>query len=438
MTLDDVARDLEMRFPSLLDGQDLPGIAVGLCDAQGMGWSVGYGVTRAGGSAPITTRTMFSVQSCSKMYTATAVMLAVQRGLVALDTPIVRYLPEFRVHSSFEAHPEQRITLRHLLSHTAGFTHEAPVGSNYRVGCASFDAHCASISDTWLRFPVGHHHEYSNLGIDLAGYIVQRTSELPFPEFVRRELLAPLGMDRTTFDQHRIAVEIDRAVGHNEGSQRVPVRIPMVPAGGLYTSVDDACRYIGFHLNGGGKLLDPALLAEIYRVPGSPDRKQGYGLGIALLSVDGTLLRGHIGGGFGFLADMYWSPAHQMGMVVLTNSVNHALQWTLVREVFGTLEPRRRDAAAPNPLPAGVPVSRDQLDASAGTYVGRIGRAEVVVRETGPVLIRDDEQSIRFTGPREFIVEGAPRERFRFRGLDDDGRPGLSGVAAGRADAVPQ
>ena len=72
------------------------------------------------------------------------------------------------------------MTLRHLLSHTAGFTHEAPVGNNLVVGRASFAAHCRSISDTWLRFPVGHHYEYSNLGIDLAAFVIERVSGLPF------------------------------------------------------------------------------------------------------------------------------------------------------------------------------------------------------------------------------------------------------------------
>jgi CubicO group peptidase (beta-lactamase class C family) len=61
----------------------------------------------------------------SKSFTAAAVMLAVQEGLVELDSPISEYLPEFRVNSIFEARPQYKITLRHLLSHTAGFTHDA-------------------------------------------------------------------------------------------------------------------------------------------------------------------------------------------------------------------------------------------------------------------------------------------------------------------------
>jgi CubicO group peptidase (beta-lactamase class C family) len=66
----------------------------------------------------------------SKLFTATAVMQAVEAGRLDLDEPITTYLPDFTVHSAFEAHPERRITLRMLLSHTAGFNHEAPVGNS--------------------------------------------------------------------------------------------------------------------------------------------------------------------------------------------------------------------------------------------------------------------------------------------------------------------
>jgi CubicO group peptidase (beta-lactamase class C family) len=85
--------------------------------------------------------------------------MSVQQGLLDLDVPVSQYLPDFSVHSIFESEPAERMTLRHLLSHTAGFTHEAPEGSNYRVGSASFAALCASIGRTWLRCPVGHHFD---------------------------------------------------------------------------------------------------------------------------------------------------------------------------------------------------------------------------------------------------------------------------------------
>ncbi|MFI5695361.1 serine hydrolase domain-containing protein [Kribbella sp. NPDC051586] len=363
-----------------LDKHLIPGVAIGVCDPSSVRWSAGFGTTRAGGGEPITADTMFSVQSCSKMYTATAVLLAVQRGLVELDVPITQYLPEFRVNSTFEEHPERLITLRHLLSHTAGFTHEAPVGSNYLVGRESFQAHCESIADTWLRFPVGDHDQYSNLGIDLAGYILQRISGTPFHEFVRRELLAPLGMKQTTFDSREIMRAPGRAIGHSAGHARLPVRVPMVAAGGLYTSVNDAIRYIQLHLNDGAGLIDPTLLSEMY---GAPDTDEGYGLGLALAHAGGIPVRGHGGGGFGFLSDMYWAPHAGLGVVVLTNSTDHPLQFELAGEILQDLIPdhparstptpaKSGDDALPKPQPAKPdgPWNRDYVVRASGVRVG--------------------------------------------------------------------
>jgi CubicO group peptidase (beta-lactamase class C family) len=158
----------------------------------------GASAARRTSGAPVTPRTLWSLQSQSKMYTATAVLIAVQDGLLDLDVPITAYLPGFSVRSLFEADPADRMTLRHLLSHTAGFTHEAPEGSNYRVGSASFAAHCASIRQTWLRAPVGHHFEYSNLGIDLAAEILTTVTGTSFSTFLGRRVLDPLGASRAT------------------------------------------------------------------------------------------------------------------------------------------------------------------------------------------------------------------------------------------------
>ncbi len=92
-----------------------------------------FGIKQKNTNDSIDIKTVFSLQSISKTITATGVMLAVQEGLVSLDTPIVSYIKEFTVNSKFEKNPEKKITLRHLLSHRAGFTHEAPAGNNFQL-----------------------------------------------------------------------------------------------------------------------------------------------------------------------------------------------------------------------------------------------------------------------------------------------------------------
>lgn len=422
---------LSAEIPELLDTHSVPGMAVGVCTPAQVLWSAGFGTTDAGGRKAVGTTTMFSVQSVSKTYTATAVMIAVKQGRVALDEPITTYLPTFTVRTRFEDHPERKMTLRHLLSHTAGFTHEAPVGSNFVDGGESFDEHCASISDTWLRFPVGHHYEYSNLGIDLAGAILQQVYDVPFHEFVRRELFAPLGLTRTTFDQEAIAAEEDRAIGHNRQVPHLPVRIPMVPAGGLYASVDDALRFVQFHLRDGDKVLDKELLATMYRVPfPAPGQALGYGLGVQNSRWEpGVVVRHHGGGGFGFLCDVGWAPDPGVGVVVLTNSVDHPLTGgeSLARGVMRRLiEASTASIPAASTPAASIPAASsttatpaaptrqapalpDEAARFVGEYVSRGASLARIRSEAGRLVWDeggdDDPDQLRVTGRDEIVRE---------------------------------
>ena len=367
------------RIPELMAEQGIPGLAVALVDKDQTLWVEGFGHLDRQGSAPVNADTIFSVQSMSKLFTATAVMQAVAAGRLDLDEPITTYLPGFTVHSAFEEHPERKITLRMLLSHTAGFTHEAPVGNNNELDPGDFDAHVRSISDTWLRFPVGTGYAYSNLGIDLAGYILERVEGMPFPEVMRESLLEPLGMERSTFDRTAIRSTGNRAVGHVDPYPEPPLYEPMTAAGGLYTSAADLARFLHFQLNGGSidgrVVLDPKWLDEMQTVPppraGEP---AGYALGVVRHRWNRWDQRPdlfeHGGGGFGFLSDLWWLPQLGIGIAVLTNSQDHQLQNELALSILADLLgepgvyrdrllalPSRPPAVDPNPLfepPAGM------------------------------------------------------------------------------------
>jgi CubicO group peptidase (beta-lactamase class C family) len=169
----DVIAKFRQEIPQHMQQDNIPGMAIAVVDDQGILWQESFGYTDWDRQTPIAPNTIFSLQSMSKSFTATAAMFAAQDGLVDLDAPITTYLPDFHVHSIFEEHPEQKMTLRILLSHTAGFPHDTSYGNNNDNSPYSFEKHIASISDTWLMFPVGTRYSYSNEGIDLAGYILQ-------------------------------------------------------------------------------------------------------------------------------------------------------------------------------------------------------------------------------------------------------------------------
>ena len=334
------------RIPELMAEQGVPGLAVALVDSDRALWVEGFGDRDHQGGARVTADTILSVQSMSKLFTATAVMQAVAAGRLDLDEPITIYLPEFTVHSAFQEHPEQKITLRMLLSHTAGFTHEAPVGNNNELDPGDFDVHVQSISDTWLRFPVGTGYAYSNLGIDLAGYILERVEGKPFAQVMRDSLLGPLGMDHSTFDRTMIRSIDDRAVGYVQPYPEPPLDVPMTAAGGLYTSAADLARFLRFQLNDGSidgrAVLDPTSMQELRTVPppnaGAP---AGYALGVVRTRWNRWDQRPdlftHGGGGYGFLSDLWWLPQLQIGIAILTNSQDHQLQEDLALSILGDL-----------------------------------------------------------------------------------------------------
>jgi len=313
---------------------EIPGLSIAVVDRDGILWTAGFGYTDYDRKTPVTPDTIFGIMSITKAITATAVMCAVQNGLVELDAPITKYLPDFTVNSRLEDNPQNKITLRHLLTHTAGLIHEAPIGNNTDAQCGSFEQHVKSISDTWLKHRVGAKYSYSNLGFDLAAYILQVRSGRPFAEYLKEKLFDPLNMHNTCADMERIRHHPNRAIGHIPHVREAAL-IPMTGAGGVYSSANDFANFIQFFLNWGkldGRVvLDENLVRTMYIA--SPlstlDKRQGLGIGCAnndqyRIDEDANYLCGGFwGGGFGFLAFTGWSHEYGMGSAVFTNSISH-------------------------------------------------------------------------------------------------------------------
>lgn len=332
-------------IPQEMRKQHIPGMAIAIVDNNQVVWSEGFGFTDWDHKTPITADTPFSIQSMTKSFTAAAVMLAVQDELVDLDTPINKYLPDFQINSIFEEHPEEKITLRHLLSHTAGFTFDAQVGNNNDLDAGTWQDLITSISNTWLLFPVGTRYDYSNNGINLAAHIVEVQAGMPFQQYVKTRLLDPLGMTHSTLDIDAIRAMPGRAIGHSAFFRQIPIS-PIMAAGGLYTSANDMARYLLFYLNLGKvnpataeetQLLKADLIKTMYdgQFPVSAD--QGYGLGLAFSRAQdatNTLEIQHGGGGFGFLSDMAWFPQLKFGVVWLSNTSDHNLQSWLTSQII--------------------------------------------------------------------------------------------------------
>ncbi len=351
---------LKEQLPQQMAQMNVPGLSIALVDGETLVWAEGFGTTERNGQTKVTADTLFSLQSISKTYTAAGFLIAVEKGLMKLDDPVKKHFPQFTVKSRFGADEADRITFRHLLSHWSGLTHGSPCGNRFDNEYCPFADRIRSISETWLKFPVGERHSYSNLGIDLAGYCLELRSGKPFDEFMNDELFRPLGMMSSTFNHEVAANQPSLAKGHYPKKTMPVAPVPMIPAGGLYSTVKDMAKFISFHLAGGkvgGKqLIREELLKEMY-TPQFPIEGQvgGYGLGIGSEPLRRGTVFQHGGGGYGYLTYQMWTPEYQLGVVVLTNCASGSLPvqtaWGVLQQMidakFGPI-PRRGPAPFTN------------------------------------------------------------------------------------------
>jgi CubicO group peptidase (beta-lactamase class C family) len=387
--------------PRVLEEDGVPGAAVAVVDRDGIVWSGAFGSTGGDDPRPVDTDTLFSLQSISKMFTASAVLLAVQDGSLDLDRPISKWLPDFRVNTRFEPHPEQQISLRLLLSHRSGLAAEAPVGSIYNELDAPFDEHVASISRTWLRYPVDSTYAYSNPGYAVAANALEVASGEPFPGWVEQNLLASVGMSRSLLDRDSIEAEMNRAAPHGAYAP-YPVTMALMAAGGLYASIDDTARYVQLHLRDGHvgdrMILTPESLREMYTVPSpvSSFQRNGYalGLGVGRNTIGGRDIEmaGHDGGGVGFSTSVTWSRDMGLGYVVLQNQDGAQRLLQGVRKAF--VEALEALAQAQPPEPPFEYEDVECLEASErslrrfeGVYNGRMASVVVAVRDGSLTLL---------------------------------------------------
>jgi CubicO group peptidase (beta-lactamase class C family) len=378
-----VVQELKEGVPQWFEEQNIPGAAVAVVDDQHILWQGVYGRTHRESGTPINAETLFSIQSMSKSFTALGVLMAIQDGLLDLDTPITEYIPDFKVNSIFEEYPERRMTLRHLLAHRAGFTHEAPLGGNFDDRPHSFNEHILSIQDSWLRYPVGYRYSYSNLGIDLAGYILQEKAGMPFWDYIREKVFEPLGMVHSTCDVEQILEQKNRAVGHTSSRQAqkedIPVFIPMIPAGGVYTNILDMADYLRFHINkgivNGRQLLKKELIEEMHEVA-FPEKYQraGYGLCLRRNVISRTYYLQHGGGGYGFITSMVMYPELKLGVVTLTNSHTSRITGDRIMDIINGIIESRLGKTEPYPPKSAVDTSQplpeddERVSKLLGTY----------------------------------------------------------------------
>jgi CubicO group peptidase (beta-lactamase class C family) len=276
---------------------------------------------------PVEPATLFEIGSISKGFTCALLLRAQADGLVDLDRPVTDYLPWFEVRSRFAP-----ITLRHLMTHTAGII----MGTEFS-GDAQFEVW--SLRNTEATARPGTFFHYSNLGYKALGLVLEAVHARPYPDLLRERLLEPLGMCRS---EPAITHGIRRrlAVGYEPFYDDRPMRMADGPVqatwletatadGSIASTAGDMSLWLRFLMNegvaaSGERLLSAASIAAMLTPFIASDDElhgSGYGLGMWTIEVDGHRYIGHGGGMVGYHAAVCCDLDEGLGAVVLANGL---------------------------------------------------------------------------------------------------------------------
>ncbi|OHD68651.1 MAG: hypothetical protein A2W19_12580 [Spirochaetes bacterium RBG_16_49_21] len=248
----------------LMRKKSLKGISIALVDDETLVFSDGYGWADEKKKIPADTDTVYQVGAISKIFTALAVMKLWERGIISLDVPFRRYVPEFLIGSRFpRAKP---LTLRTLLTEHSGLPSEILKNTYTITRPVPFNDYMektfAYLREDYLCAPPDTVYANCNLGYALLGWLVQKQTGESFVTYTGRELFRAMGMPRTTFSPDRTYANL--AKGYVNGRETPLLYVNDLPAMSAYSSVEEMANFIKAILAhgsfGGERIIRPRTL----------------------------------------------------------------------------------------------------------------------------------------------------------------------------------
>jgi CubicO group peptidase (beta-lactamase class C family) len=352
----------------------IPGLSLAIIQDGKIVKAKGFGVTETGGESPVTTSTLFQAGSISKPVSALGALRLVDEGRLALDEDVNARLVTWKVPEN-EFTRQKMVTLRGLLSHTAGLTvhgfpgyaTDEPVPTLVQVLNGAKPANTRPIRVDVLP---GSRWRYSGGGYTVMQQMVTDVTGKPFPRFMQEAVLKPIGMRESTFEQP-LPAEKAKVAASGHLRDRGPVKgkwhiYPEMAAAGLWTTPSDLARFAiavqEAAAGHAGKTLSRQMARQMIT-----EQKDTYGLGVGLQGSGAALRFGHGGRDEGFDAQLVAYAKTGQGAVIMINANDNS---GMVPRILEAVARAYRWPDYPLSTPSKHPAA-EFAEGELGAYAGR-------------------------------------------------------------------
>lgn len=368
-------------------------VSVAVINNYEIEWAKAYGSKEKG----MDKNTLFQAASMSKSVFAVAVMILVERGILDLDEDINTYLTSWKVPSNGSWQP--KITLRQILSHTAGVTVHGFSGYNINGKIPSIvqilnGEYPANSEPIKVNIIPGLQNRYSGGGYIIAQQAVMDVLKKPFPEIMKELVFEPLGMKNSTYEQPLPNNLISKAVkGYFEDGDMVDGgyhAYPEMAAAGLWTTPSDLARFgleLQLILKGEeNRILSDKSMEEMLSQHGDDSE----GLGFGLRGKDHCLRFAHSGSNQGFESDMMFYKENGKGIVVMTNSQDSDLLIEEIERAAAYVYYWKGIIPEENPI---MKLNESEIEGYLGKYMSDANIAMHIENKNNSLVIVPKDQS---------------------------------------------
>ena len=354
MNWDEYKTSFADNFKDGLKRENVVGAGYAIFDDKGVIWQDSYGFANKTTHEHTSFTTKFLIGSVTKVFTAVAILQLHEKGILHIDSCVSFYLPEFAINQRFKT--SKPITIRDVLTHHAGlpsdiFLHKFAEKPPYFSEILNYLNHQSTC------FPAGEIKSYSNIGYALLGILIERASGVTYPSYIEKNILSPLGMENSGF---YLSTEIKNKISsayNIESKESVELPIFDVPAGAIYSTVEDMSKFGKSFLNKENPILKPETIELMFEIQNKEiqlDLLDKSAICFNLKNKAGELGRvlEHGGATLYHRAEFYIAPDAKIGGIMLSNSpqgVKNA--WKLNEQFMVEYTKKHAIGIEPNTIP---------------------------------------------------------------------------------------
>ena len=302
-----------------MESDHIVGVSAAIIINDSVIWKNGFGYADKEKNVPMTENTVVNIASATKTFTALAIMQLQDKGLLDINQPLNKYLPQFNPKTRGENLEE--LTIKSVITHSSGI--QTDVLKNTDLGSGKYTDVLGFINETYLLYPPGLVESYSNSGYNILGYLIKQVSGQDYPEYIHQNILMPLGMSNSGFLMDSLK---GRTRVYSGGESLHDYGFSGIASGGIYTNINDFIKYASelMHAYNGmnSSLINTSTIQQMFAIQTGNViiESNKKGLGWFMFKNDSVFAVTHAGDAVTGHAEICMIPEKNTAALILINS----------------------------------------------------------------------------------------------------------------------